>query len=145
MPLHLVKLCVGVESISELADWIKQRLAEKKKRKLPVEHVHITRMIPKRTDELLDGGSLYWVIRGQIAVRQRMLDLRSLVDQEGVSRCHIVLEPELHAVMPSPRRPFQGWRYLPAHEAPPDLTAGRGALAQMPEELRRELRELGLL
>ena len=145
MSLHLLKLSVGVESISHLGDLIKARLADKRKRKQPVEHIHTTRMVPKRVDELLDGGSLYWVIRGQIAVRQTLLDIRPFVDGEGISRCQIVLEPVLHAVMPSPRRPFQGWRYLPAHEAPGDLGKGAGQVAEMPEELRRELRELGLL
>ena len=145
MALHLLKLSVGVESISHLGDLIKARLADKRKRKQPVEHIHTTRMVPKRVEELLDGGSLYWVIRGQIAVRQTLLDIRPFVDGEGISRCHIVLEPVLQAVMPSPRRPFQGWRYLPAHEAPADLGKGAGQVAEMPEELRRELRELGLL
>ena len=145
MALHLLKLSVGVESISHLGDLIKARLADKRKRKQPIEHIHTTRMVPKRVEELLDGGSLYWVIRGQIAVRQTLLDIRPFVDGEGISRCHIVLEPVLHAVMPSPRRPFQGWRYLLAHEAPADLGKGAGQVAEMPEELRRELRELGLL
>lgn len=145
MPLHLLKLSVGVESISHLGDLIKSRLADKRKRKQPVEHIHTTRMVPKRADELLDGGSLYWVIRGQIAVRQNLVAIRPFTDPEGIGRCQIVLEPVLHAVMPSPRRPFQGWRYLLAHEAPPDLGKGAGQVAEMPEELRRELRELGLL
>ena len=145
MPLHLLKLSVGVESISHLGDLIKQRLADKKRRKQPIEHVHTTRMVPKRVEQLLDGGSLYWVIRGQIAVRQKLLEVRPFVDNEGIGRCHLVLQPKLHAVMPSPRKPFQGWRYLAAHEAPEDLRAGQGEVAAMPEELRRELRELGLL
>ena len=145
MPLHLLKLSVGVESIGHLDDLIKQRLAERKRRKQPVEHIHTTRMVPKRHDELLDGGSLFWVIRGQIAVRQKLVAVRPFVDAEGVGRCQLVLQPTLHAVMPSPRKPFQGWRYLLAHEAPPDLKAGQGEVAAMPEALRRELAELGLL
>ena len=145
MALHLLKLSVGVESISHLSDLIETRLAEKRRRKQPVEHIHTTRMVPKRADELLDGGSLYWVIRGQIAVRQALVGIRPIVDAEGISRCQIVLEPVLHPVLPSPRKPFQGWRYLLHHEAPLDLAAGTGELADMPEELRRELRELGLL
>ena len=145
MPLHLLKLSVGVESIGHLGDLIEQRLAERKRRKQPAEHIHTTRMVPKRHDELLDGGSLFWVIRGQIAVRQKLIAVRPFVDAEGIGRCQLVLQPILHAVMPSPRKPFQGWRYLLAHEAPPDLKAGQGEVAAMPEELRRELAELGLL
>ena len=143
--LHLLKLSVGVESIGHLGDLIEARLAQRRRRKQPLEHVHTTRMVPKRADELLAGGSLYWVIRGQIAVRQKLVAVRPVVDADGIGRCDLVLEPVLHAVMPSPRKPFQGWRYLLAHEAPPDLARGTSEVADMPEDLRRELRELGLL
>lgn len=145
MPLHLLKLSVGVDSISHLQTLIERRLADRQRRKKPPEHIHTTRMMPKRVDELLEGGSMYWVIRGQIAARQSLVAIRPYVDPEGVGRCEIVLEPVLCPVLPAPRKPFQGWRYLLAHEAPPDLTKGTGQVAEMPEELRRELRELGLL
>jgi hypothetical protein len=102
-------------------------------------------MMPTRRDELLDGGSLYWVIRGGVACRQKLLDIRQLADKEGVKRCGLVLEPRLVPVQPRPSRPFQGWRYLPAKEAPPDLKRGAKGVARLPEKLRRELRELGLL
>jgi hypothetical protein len=145
MALHLIKLCVGADSIRDLEEWIEERLAEKRRRKQPVEHVHTTRMVPTRATELLDGGSLYWVIRGEIACRQRLLDIRPFVDKEGVRRCRLVLEPKVVPVVPRPRGPFQGWRYLPAKEAPADLARGGKGLAKLPEELRRELRDLGLL
>ena len=145
MPLHLIKLCVGAESIRDHEDWIKLRLAQKKAAGEPVEQTHRTRMVPKRVDELLEGGSLYWVIKGQVAARQQILDIRPFTDTEGISRCHIVLKPKVIQVMPRPQRPFQGWRYLVDHEAPEDLKAGAGQVAEMPETLRRELRELGLL
>ena len=102
-------------------------------------------MVPKRVDEVLDDGSLYWVIKGQIACRQRLLAIRPFVDGEGIGRCHLVLEPVVMAVSPRPCRPFQGWRYLTAKDAPPDLSGGAGAPADMPEAMRRELVELGLL
>jgi hypothetical protein len=145
MALNLIKLCVGVDTAKELADWIEVRLREKKARGLPPEHTHTTRMVPKRVEELLDGGSLYWVIRGEIACRQRLTAIRPFVDSEGVGRCHLVLDPELVLVAPRPFRPFQGWRYLAAKDAPPDLDRAGAGLAAMPETLRRELRELGLL
>ena len=145
MPLHLVKLSVGAQSIADLEEWIAQRLASKRKRGVKAEHVHTTRMMPKRTDELLDGGSLYWVIKGQVAVRQKLVEIRPVTDAEGIARCELVLEPSLVPVMPRPLRPFQGWRYLKAHEAPADITRGTSAVADMPEELRRHLRELGLI
>jgi hypothetical protein len=143
--LHLVKLCVGCDSVQDLETWIRKRLQERKRRRLPREHVHTTRMVPKRGAELLAGGSLYWVIRGQIMCRQRLVDIRPFVDKEGVSRCRLVLEPKLTLVEPRPWRAFQGWRYLPARAAPRDLDRVAPGARDMPEALRRELRDLGLL
>lgn len=145
MALHLVKLCVGAESIQDLEDWIAERAGAAKKRGEDYEQAHVTRMTPKRGDEILDGGSLYWVIKGQIAARQSILDLRGLVDSQGVSRCAIVLEPNVRPVRPRPMRAFQGWRYLAAKDAPPDLEDAGAGLEDLPEELRRELGDLGLL
>ena len=145
MSIHLVKLCVGADSIRDLEEWIAATLAMKRAAGRSAEQTHTTRSTPKRAEEVLDGGSLYWVIKSQIAARQKVVDLRNFTDGEGVSRCQIVLEPTLIQVMPRPQRPFQGWRYLADHEAPKDLGAGAGELAEMPEELRRELRDLGLL
>ncbi len=133
MTLHLIKLCVGVDTIGELEDWIDERLRQKRRKKQPAEHIHTTRMLPTRKDELLDGGSLYWVIRGEIACRERFLDIRSFVDKEGIKRCRLVMDGKVVPVMPRPRGPFQGWRYLPAKEAPTDLSKGgegRGAIAR---------------
>jgi hypothetical protein len=145
MALHLIKLCVGCDSVQELEDWIRQKLKDRKKRRLAAEHIHTTRMTPKRVEELLDGGSLYWVIRGQISCRQRLLAVRPFVDREGVRRCRLVLDPALVLVEPRPFRAFQGWRYLTAKDAPRDLDRAAPGVAAMPEQLRRELRELGLL
>jgi hypothetical protein len=145
MTLHLIKLCVGCDSISELEGWIKQRLKDKRKRGEKPEHIHRTRMMPKRADELTDGGSLYWVIRGEVACRQRLLDVRRFRDKDGIGRCALVLEPKVVPVELRPYRAFQGWRYLAVADAPRDLSrASRGA-ASMPEKLRRELSELGLM
>jgi hypothetical protein len=145
MPLHLLKLCVGAESIADLEDWIAGRRAEAKKRGKPFENFHTTRMVPKRVEELTDGGSLYWVIKGQISARQTLMEIRPFTDGEGIGRCHLVLDPDVTPVHPRPCRPFQGWRYLQPNDAPPDLGRGAGAIADMPEEMRRELRDLGLL
>lgn len=144
MPLHLVKLCVGADSIEDLQSWIAGRMAELRRAGEQVEQRHTTRMIPKRIDELLDDGSLYWVIRGNVQVRQRLLDVRPFRDREGVQRCHLVLEPELKPTQWQPRRAFQGWRYLSDADAPRDLAGGEG-LSALPPELRRELADLGLL
>ena len=146
MVLHLIKLSVGTDSIEDLEDWIKLKLKEKRNRgeKKP-ERIHTTRMFPKRADELSDGGSIYWVIRGEILCRERILALRPIRDREGVSRCQLVLDPKCVPVQPRPFRAFQGWRYLAAKDAPPDLDRAAPGARNMPENLRRELRELGLL
>jgi hypothetical protein len=145
MALNLIKLCVGADSVSDLEDWIKQKLKEKRKRREKPEHIHRTRMVPKRAEELIDGGSLYWVIRGEVMCRQRIKDVRSFVDKDGIGRCGIVLEPKPVLVEPRPYRAFQGWRYLADKDAPRDLAQVVKGAAAMPETLRRELRELGLM
>ena len=143
MTLHLIKLCVGCDSVKDLEDWIREK--RRRTRGKRTEHVHRTRMVPKRADELTDGGSLYWVIRGELACRQRLIAVRPYVDKGGVGRCQLVLEPKVVPVKPRTWRAFQGWRYLDPKDAPPDLDRiGRGT-ANLPEPLRRELRELGLL
>ncbi|HEX2215174.1 MAG TPA: DUF1489 domain-containing protein [Xanthobacteraceae bacterium] len=145
MTLHLIKLCVGCDTVKELQDWIRERLRDKKRRGLPAEHVHTTRMAPKRAQELLDGGSLYWVIRGEIACRQRLIGIRPIIDADGIGRCQLVLEPKTIVVHPRSWRAFQGWRYLPAKDAPSDLERSAPGSTLMPEPMRRELRALGLL
>jgi hypothetical protein len=145
MPLHLIKLCVGCDSVADLEDWIKQKLKEKKRRGQKAEHIHTTRMVPKRAAELTQGGSLFWVIRGQITCRERILAIRPFTDKDGIGRCRVVLDGKLVLVEPRPRSAFQGWRYLEAKEAPRDLARAAPGAAKMPEQMRRELRELGLL
>jgi hypothetical protein len=140
MPLHLIKLCVGADSVADLEAWIKQKTKGGKK-----ERMHTTRMVPKRAEELIDGGSLYWVIRGQITCRERILDIRPFTDKDGIGRCRIVMDGKVKLVEPRPRAAFQGWRYLEAREAPRDLSRAAPGAARMPEAMRRELRELGLL
>jgi hypothetical protein len=144
MTLPLIKLCVGAESIEDLEEWIAERVAERRRRGEPQLSLHVTRMTPKRGAELLDGGSLYWVIRGQVAARQRLQAIEPFTDEEGIGRCRLWLEPQVRPVLPRPYRPFQGWRYLTVKDAPPDLS-GRGDVSEMPEALRRELSGLGLL
>jgi len=137
--VHLLKLCVGVDEIGELADWQAGRLRQHKR------VYHVTRMIPKRADEIVNGGgSIYWVIRGLILVRQRITAIEPFVDEEGVERCKLVFDPELAPVRPLPRRAFQGWRYLEAADAPPDLQ-GEAASGDLSDAMRADLAALGLL
>lgn len=145
MALHLVKLCVGCDSIEHLAAWIDFRLQEQRDAGLLPEQYHTTRMVPKRVDELLDDGSLYWVIKGNVQCRQRLLDIRRFTDADGINRCHLVLEPKIIPTDWQPRRAFQGWRYLSDAEAPRDEADGKAGRAAVPAALRRELADLGLL
>ncbi|WP_454619515.1 DUF1489 family protein [Bradyrhizobium cenepequi] len=146
MPLHLIKLAVGCDSVKDLKTWVAERMAIAKKKGLPQRHVHITRMTPKREEEILAGGSLYWVIRGEIAAREKIIAIEPFRDKDGIGRCRIVMQPKVITVLPRPMRPFQGWRYLNADAAPPDLTkSAASGVAAMPEPMRRELRDLGLL
>lgn len=142
MPLHLIKLCVGADSIADLADWQKERLAEAKAKGQPAELRHVTRMTPKRDNELLDGGSLYWVIKGHIAVRQKLTALKPAV-KNGKPHCALILDPKLVRTVRRFHRPFQGWRYLDPKDAPRDLK--KGETATMPDELHAELSDLGLI
>ena len=146
MPLHLIKLAVGCDSVRELKQWVAERMATAKKKGLPQRHVHITRMTPKREEEILAGGSLYWVIRGEVAAREKIIAIEPFRDKDGIGRCRIVMQPKVIAVSPRPMRPFQGWRYLKPDGAPPDLgKIAEEGVAAMPEPMRRELRDLGLL
>lgn len=138
MTLHLVKLCVGVSELAELRQWIRDARAGRDTLD------HVTRMFPRRQSEILTGGSLFWVIRGMILCRQPIAALEPVTGKDGIERCRIVFRPKIVPVVPQPRRAFQGWRYLEAADAPPDLKPGNSA-SGMPEKLRRELAELGLL
>ncbi|HEV7877363.1 DUF1489 domain-containing protein [Bradyrhizobium sp.] len=145
MPLHLIKLAVGCDSLKELKGWVAERMRTAKQKGLPRQHIHITRMTPKRDQELLDGGSLYWVIRGEIAAREKILAIEPFRDRGGIGRCRLVMQPKVIAVSPRPMRAFQGWRYFTDDAAPADLGKSAASIAAMPEPLRRELRDLGLL
>lgn len=144
MALNLIKLCVGADSVEDLRAWIDYRLAEKRAAGETPEHVHTTRMFPKRAGEIAGQGSLYWVIKGRVQCRQRIVDIRPTVDEEGVSRCQIVLDPEVVLTRNQPKRPFQGWRYYDSAAAPTDLAGGSSDDA-LPPEMRDELAELGLI
>jgi hypothetical protein len=145
MPLNMLKLCVGCDSVEDLEEWIGFRLEEKRRGGEKPEHFHTTRMVPKRVDEIISGGSLYWVIKGNVQCRQRITEIRPFTDKDGIGRCHLVLDPKVVRTDWQPRRAFQGWRYLKASEAPADAREGRDGWFALPQNLRRELAELGLL
>ncbi len=143
--LHLVKLCVGTDTVEDLLHWQSGRSAERLAAGLDPRPRHVTRMWPRRADELLRGGSLYWVIRGVIRVRQRIAALEAVTGEDGIRRCAIVFEPALIPTAPRPRRPFQGWRYFPASDAPPDIGTAPGDDPDLPPGLREALTKFGVL
>lgn len=141
MSVHLVKLCVGVESVQELSDWQHAHLKACRAAGQPAELIHVTRQMPKRADEIVKDGSIYWVIKGAIRARQRVVALRPTV-RDDAPACAIVCAPALVPTIPFVRNPFQGWRYLRPEDAPADIAAVGGDL---PADLKIELARLGLL
>ena len=138
---NLIKLSVGSESVEGLADW--QSLPQAQGADgLPR---HITRMWPKREAEILNGGSIYWVIKGVILCRQRVLRFDEVIGGDGIRRCAIVLEPELHRTVQATKRPFQGWRYLKPEDSPADLPKGHAHEDALPPELAGALADIGVL
>lgn len=142
--IHLLKLCVGAESVEDLAAWQAARIAERRAEGGAGHALHVTRMWPRRADALVGGGSLYWVIKGLVLCRQAVLGLEPRLGADGIQRCAIALASEIVRTTPQPRRPFQGWRYLEPDDAPADLA--RGAVAEgVPPALLAELADLGVL
>jgi hypothetical protein len=139
--LHLIKLCVGADGVADLEAW----QATPQAKGPDGRPVHITRMWPKRADEVLAGGSLYWVFKGSVLARQRILRLDDVTGRDGISRCAIVLDPAIVRTASVPRRPFQGWRYLAPSDAPPDLPAARKGDDHLPPSLEAALADLGLV
>ncbi|MBM3483462.1 MAG: DUF1489 family protein [Alphaproteobacteria bacterium] len=140
MPVHLIKIAVGCESVAHLREWQRDRLRETGKLQ------HVTRFTPKRADEIISGGSIYWIIGGEIRCRQRIRRLDAVTDDDGNPACALVLDTKVVEVAPVGRRPHQGWRYLDEKDAPPDLTElAKGRGDAMPPKLLAELRSLGLI
>lgn len=138
--VHLLKLSVGTESVDGLDAWQRSRRA----RGVDGLPRHVTRMWPRREAEILNGGSIYWVIKGVILARQKIVRLDEVRGEDGIRRCAIILEPELHRTVSVPRRPFQGWRYLSPADAPPDLGRGQSQNETVPHELMTALADIGV-
>lgn len=145
MTVHLVKMAVGVASLSELAERQRLRLEAARAAGEPPRLRHVTRSTPRRAEEILDGGSIYWVVRRRIRARQAIVALERVTGDDGKPRCALILDAELVPVEPRPKRPFQGWRYLDAGAAPPDARTFADDAEELPDEMAEELRALGLL
>ena len=136
--VHMKKLAVGIRDVDALRRRVAQRLKGR-----AGKHVVLTRMMPKRVDELREGGSLYWVISGHVRARQRITEIEPFGSGKA-KRCRVTLDPEIVETERYPHKPFQGWRYLETKDAPGDLTA-IGQAEGLPDGLHRELADLGLL
>jgi hypothetical protein len=139
MTLHLIKLAVGIEDFDDL------RRVQRLRRKERGRYCFFTRNTPRRAAELLDRGSIYWVIKGSVRARQRLLRFTPVTTEEGERYCAIGYDKELVPTLWQPRRPFQGWRYLEAKDAPPDRARHDDSDDELPPALAQELRSLGLL
>lgn len=138
--VNLMKLCVGADSVEDLAQWQDQNA-----HRWPEGcAVHVTRMWPKREAEIVAGGSLYWVIKGAVLARQRIVALERVQGGDGIERCAIMLDRKIIRTNGTPRRPFQGWRYLDPADSPPDLPAGRAHEDALPPSLAQALADIGL-
>ncbi|GGA60626.1 DUF1489 family protein [Pelagibacterium lentulum] len=141
--MHIIKLCVGVSSVDELIEWREMRRSQGFARD-DGNNVHRTRMMPKRADEIVGQGSLFWVMAGAVRCRQLIVGLEAATDSEGKSCCDIILDPNVIRTSPYPRRPFQGWRYLDPKDAPSDLATGSDDQLP-PEGMAEDLARLGLI
>ena len=145
MTVHLIKLAVGIDSLSHLAERQAQRVSDMAATGEAPLLRNLTRSTPRRRDEVLDGGSIYWVIKGAVRARQRIVDLDTAINHKDLPRCALVFDPELVLVRARPQRAFQGWRYLEPADAPEDAIGGLDQSDDMPAEMAEELRALGLL
>ena len=151
MTIHIIKLCVGAESVEDLAEWqigqLKRARKAAAKAIAPLQKQHPvcgTRMWPKRLEDVLAGGSLYWVIKGLVLCRQRLIGLEARRGADGIERCALLLDDAVIRTEPMPRRAFQGWRYLEAADSPRDLPTARKGDDRLPEPLALALAEIGL-
>ena len=139
MAVHLIKLAVGIDDVPHL------RQVQKERRRERGRSVFYTRHLPRREAEIVDGGSIYWVIKGFVRARQRILEFIPVVEEDGERYCLVRYELKLVETLWQPKRPFQGWRYLAPKDAPPDRPRGAAPDSELPERMARELRALGLL
>jgi hypothetical protein len=142
--INLIKLCVGIDSVEDLIAWRKSRRDRADAEGKPYIYSHVTRMWPKRSTAILAGGSLYWVIKGFVLARQRIIGLEERIGADGIRRCAIVMDPDLIRTTATPRRPFQGWRYLSPQDAPADLPKSRAVDDVLPPALELALADIGL-
>jgi len=137
---HLKKLAVGIDSVENLK--IRQKIIFDEYNRI----IHLTRNTPKKKDDLIAKGSMYWVIKRRVLVRQKIVNINLVIRNDGRKGCEIELDRELIKVIPTPMRPFQGWRYYNSEEVPSDLSLNinNDNGEALTDELNAELIKLGL-
>jgi len=141
--LHIIKLCVGAQNVTELYNWQKNRIIFVEKFEDPVTFI-ITRMRPKKEKELLNGGSIYWVFKGLILARQKIIGFNNIIGEDNILRCKIILNSQIILTDSQQKRPFQGWRYFKQEEIPNDRELYSEDKIELPLELQKELSEIGI-
>ena len=139
--VHLIKLSVGTETVEGLKRW----QSEKRIQAPDGNPMHVTRMWPKREADLLNGGSIYWIIKGFLQCRQRILRLDEMISEDGIRRCAVVLDSEIALTTSVKKRPFQGWRYLEPAQAPVDLARRHSDEPPLPPNLAGALADIGVI
>ena len=145
MVVNLIKLCVGVSEVEQLVDYQNNVLGSTAIQNKVSALRHVTRNMPKRRNEILNGGSIYWVINGLIQVRQKIIQIERVSLENGRSACALIFDPLLVRTKIKPRRAFQGWRYLESCEAPLDMEFDMDTDSILPTHVAEELKQLGLL
>ncbi len=144
--INLIKLCVGAENVSDLYNWQKNRIIPKKIGNTKSSATFlVTRMRPKRETEILNGGSIFWVFRGLILARQKILGIDKYIEEDSVLRCKIILDREIILTEPHQKKPFQGWRYLNQKDTPKDREIFSNTKTQLPLKIEKELSLIGIL
>ena len=140
MIYNLKKLAVGIDTVENLK--IRQKIIFNEYNKI----IHVTRNVPKKKDDLIKKGSMYWVIKRRVLVRQKIKNISLIIRNDGSKGCEIELDSELIKVIPTSMRPFQGWRYYNSEEVPSDLTLdlNNDNEEALTDELNAELIKLGL-
>ncbi|MFL2801476.1 MAG: DUF1489 family protein [Paracoccaceae bacterium] len=141
--VNLIKLCVGNQNVSDLYNSQKNRIIHHEKSDLPATFF-ITRMRPKRENEILNGGSVFWVFKGLILARQKIIGFEDFVSKDTIKRCKIILDRKIILTDTHQKKPFQGWRYFKEQDAPKDREIFSEDKLQLPLKIEKELSEIGI-
>ena len=145
MYANFLRTGVGVESIEHLYEI---QHGHRQIKFNGENHAYLfTRRTPTRANDLINGGSVYWIIKRQICARQTIADIQTLKDEDDKPFCHVIMNQQIYLTQPVAHKHIQGWRYLSPEKAPKDigLFTPNNRPDDIPPELAAELAEAGLL